>query len=129
MPMDFFNLNNIKQFIKYGIVGAGGTLAHYAFLIVLVNLCHANASLSALFGAFLGAVINYILNYKFTFLSGKKHVVALPQFIIVASISMILSAWVVKFMTTYELHYLIGQIAATALLLPIGFVVNKKVVF
>lgn len=129
MPVDFFNLNNIKQFIKYGIVGAGGTLAHYIFLVVLVNLYHANASLSALFGAFLGAIINYVLNYKFTFLSAKKHTVALPQFIIIASLSMILSAWIVKYITSCELHYLLGQIAATALLLPIGFIINKKVVF
>ena len=129
MLTNVLNIENIKQFSKYGLVGAGGTLAHYTFLIILVNFADINASISAFLGAFVGALVNYALNYKYTFLSVKKHKVALPQFITVACLSMFLSAWIVQSITMYGYHYLIGQIIATALLLPIGFVINKKMVF
>lgn len=123
------NSNSIC-FIKYSFVGACGTLAHYIWLISFSNLYTGiNPAYFAFSGAFIGAVVNYGLNYRFTFLSAKKHVLAFPQFVALAGFSMLASSIIVRTAVGLDLHYLIGQLCATALCMPLGFIISKKVVF
>lgn len=121
---------NFVQFVKYGLVGAGGTLAHYLWLIFFSTVCtNVNPAYFAFSGAFIGAIINYSLNYRFTFLSAKKHVRAFPQFVTLAVFSMLASSIIVQMAVNLGIHYVIGQLTATALCVPVGFIISKKVVF
>lgn len=120
----------IKQFIKYGFVGACGTCAHYCWLIALSFLCpKINPAYFAFSGALLGAIINYLLNYHYTFTSSKKHFMAFPQFAMLAVFNMLASFLIVQAFTAFNLHFLPGQIIATMLCVPFGFIISKKVVF
>lgn len=121
---------DIKQFLKYGLVGACGTLTHYVWLISLSMLyAGINPAYFAFSGAFIGAVVNYSLNYRFTFLSVKKHAFAFPQFVALAGFNMLASSLIVQTAVSLGVHYIIGQLTATALCLPVGFIISKKVVF
>lgn len=123
------NLNCIC-FIKYGFVGACATLIHYIWLISFSNLYTGiNPAYFAFSGAFIGAAVNYSLNYRFTFLSAKKHVLAFPQFVALAAFSMLASSIIVRMAVSLELHYILGQLCATALCMPLGFIISKKVVY
>lgn len=118
------------QFVKYGLVGACGTMAHYLWLISLSTVyANVNPAYFAFSGAFIGAVVNYSLNYRFTFLSSKKHTLAFPQFVVLAGFSMLASSLIVQTAITFGIHYIIGQLTATALCVPVGFIISKKVVF
>ena len=121
---------SFMQFIKYGMVGVCGTTTHYLWLIILSWLfTNTNPAYFAFSGAFLGAVVNYCLNYRFTFLSVKKHSLAFPQFVILACFSMLASFLIVKTAVSLDIHHIFGQLAATALCVPVGFIISKKVVF
>lgn len=121
---------NLVRFLKYGFVGACGTLVHYIWLISFSNIyTDINPAYFAFSGAFIGAVVNYSLNYRFTFLSVKKHTLAFPQFVALAAFSMLASSIIVQTAVSLNIHYLIGQLSASALCYPIGFIISKKVVF
>lgn len=120
----------MEQFIKYGSVGFLGTLIHYSWLIALSqNFPAISPAYFAFSGAFMGAVVNYILNYHYTFFCVKKHVWAFPQFVFLTVFSMLASTLIVQTALNFNLHYIVGQILATAICFPIGFIINKKVVF
>lgn len=121
---------NFVQFLKYGLVGTCGTITHYLWLISLSTIfTNVNPAYFAFSGAFIGAIVNYVLNYRFTFLSDKKHILAFPQFVVLAGFSMLASSIIVQTAINLDIHYLIGQLTATALCVPVGFIINKKVVF
>lgn len=121
---------NLFQFIKYGLVGACGTLVHYTCLISLSSaFSNINPAYFAFLGAFLGAVVNYMLNYRYTFFSAKKHSLAFPQFVVLAIFSMLTSSIIVQTAVNTGIHYFTGQLTATILCIPVGFIISKKVVF
>lgn len=123
-------MQNLWQFIKYGLVGVCGTLAHYTWLFSLSTLyANINPAYFAFSGAFLGAVVNYTLNYRYTFLSAKKHAMAFPQFVTLAGLNMLVSSFVVQFAVNTGINYMAGQLLATAMCVPLGFIISKKVVF
>lgn len=123
-------LFNLSQVIKYGFAGACGTLMHYGWLLTMSRFfTEISPAYFAFSGALLGAGINYLLNYNFTFLSRKKHVAALPLFMTLAILNMLASACIVQTAVNFQIHYFVGQLIATAMCVPIGFIISKKVVF
>jgi putative flippase GtrA len=116
--------------VHYAGAGAIGTLAHYMTLALLVELMSASPVLGTVVGAAVGALINYFLNYHFTFTSYASHRRTLPRFLVVAGLGMAINAggmWVgTKWL---GINYLITQIGCTALVLAIGFILNKMWTF
>ena len=110
----------------FTLVGAFGTLAHYVLLVILVELLEIDAVIASMAGALLGATINYVLNYRFTFNSRTRHRIALPRFLAVASVGFLINTslmWVAVSLT--NLHYIIGQILTTSLVLLWNFIGNR----
>ena len=115
-----------RQFSLFTLVGALGTLAHYLLLVILVELVGINAVIASTAGALLGAIINYVLNYRFTFNSRTSHRIALPKFLAVATGGFLINAllmWVAVDLT--KLHYILGQVITTSLVLLWNFIVNR----
>lgn len=114
------------QFMQFAGVGVVGTAAHYALLILLVETIAANEVAGSTAGATLGALVNYVLNRRYTFESKKRHREALTKFLIVATLGLLLNACfmfvLVELMT---LHYLLGQVISTMLILMWNFIGNK----
>jgi putative flippase GtrA len=118
------------QFVRYGGAGAIGTAAHFAVLAALVQLAGASPVGASTVGAIVGAIINYALNYRFTFASRRAHHVALPRFLAIAAMGIVLNAAVLSAALAFvRPHYLIAQVAATGAVLVAGFFANRKWTF
>ncbi|ATE58583.1 GtrA family protein [Thauera sinica] len=108
----------LRRFIRFAAVGAVGTLAHYALLLVLVEGSGASPLAGATAGFVLGAVVNYTLARLLVFDSDRAHAEALPRFFVVAAMGL---GWTALLMTLFVdfagLHYLAAQVVTTALLL------------
>ena len=116
----------IQQFLRFAGVGVIGTTGHYAVLIILVELFDYNPVFGSFLGFLTGALINYFLNRRYTFASNSRHAVALPKFILVAVVGMIINIMVMSALVeTFDLQYLLAQVVATALVLIWNFSVNK----
>ncbi len=119
------------RLIKYAVVGATGTIAHYGVLIGTVELHLLASPVSATFvGAVVGAVVNYFLNYRFTFQSQDSHLSTLPKFIIIAGSGVALNSVLMAILTSFNnWFYIANQLIATAMTLLFTFAVNSAWTF
>jgi putative flippase GtrA len=125
LPLNFYG-----AFIRYAGVGLIGTAAHYAVLLVLVNLANTAPVLASTIGAVVGACVNYVLNYRFTFASRRDHVVAMPRFFAVAGLGIVVNAAVMALALALGVRsYILAQILATAAVLIVGYLANRKWTF
>ena len=116
----------LTRLIRFALVGAVGTGAHYAVLTVLVELFHVPILAATTAGFTVGALVNYTLNRRFTFASDAKHSVALPKFLVVAALGAACNALVVAWLLQQtDLHYLVVQLFATSVVLLWNFAANS----
>ncbi len=109
---------NVHRFLRFAAVGAVGTLAHYALLLVMVEGFGARPLVGAAAGFVLGAVVNYALSRLLVFDSDRRHVEALPRFLAVAAMGLGWTALLMGlFVDLLGLHYMVAQIVTTGLLL------------
>ncbi|WP_437937121.1 GtrA family protein [Sorangium sp. So ce341] len=113
-------------FLRYVGAGGVGTLCHYAVLMLSVELFGASPALSTVLGALVGAFVNYQLNYHLTFVSVAPHRSTLRAFLVVACLTTALSGLGMSYLVSQRgVHYLLAQIACTAVVLIVGYVLNK----
>ncbi|WP_159907790.1 GtrA family protein [Caballeronia humi] len=116
----------IRRFVAYGSVGATGTLAQYALLVVLVRYFAIPAPLASMLGAVLGACVNYVLNHRFTFGRTASHRQALPRFLTVAGLGIVVNGTAMIVLVDHAgMNYLLAQVCVTALVLLLTFVLNS----
>lgn len=109
---------HLQRFLRFAMVGALGTGAHYALLLGLVEGGGVDPVIGSVAGFVLGALVNYGLNRRLVFESERAHVEALPRFFAVAGLGLVWNALLMRlFVHTLGLHYLPAQIVTTALLL------------
>lgn len=118
-----------RQFGKFSAVGAFGTICHYLLLILMVSGFNMSPSVSAACGASLGAFVNYWLNKSITFRSQRRHCEALPRFMLLAVLGILLNASIVAWLTSLAIFYLIAQIVATGFILMLNFIFSRYWVF
>ena len=114
------------QFIQFASVGAVGTMAHYGLLVLLVEMLGVNSVAASTAGATLGALVNYVLNRRYTFRSEKRHREALTKFLVIAASGLALNAsFMLIFVETLGLYYLVAQVLSTGLVLVWNFIGNR----
>jgi putative flippase GtrA len=119
-----------RQFLRYGIAGAAGTALQYAVLVSLVQCTQTPAVAASTAGAVAGALVNYLLNHRWAFVSTRSHDHALPRFATVALAGIALNAIVMA--TMFKLvgvHYVLAQLAATSVVMVVGFLANRAWTF
>jgi putative flippase GtrA len=118
-------------FARYTLAGGAATAAHYALLVALVEGLRMDAASAAALGALAGAVVAYAANRRFTFTRSRAgHRRALPRFLLVAAMTMALSASIVRLGTVaWGLHYLLAQALATGVGLVLGYGLNRHWTF
>jgi putative flippase GtrA len=108
----------LHRFLRFAMVGAVGTVAHYALLLALVEGAGTDPILGSVAGFVLGALVNYTMNRTLVFRSERAHTEALPRFFTVAGIGLAWNALLMYLLAELlGLHYLLAQILTTALLL------------
>ena len=116
----------LRQFIAFTGVGAIGTTGHYLVLISLVALFQLPPTVATSIGFVVGALINYQLNYRYTFKSVVPHRVALPKFLLIATLGAAINLLIVYWGThLFSIHYLVIQLVATTTVLLWNFFINR----
>jgi putative flippase GtrA len=122
-------LKSNLQFFRFVSVGAFGTALHYAVLVFFVSLLNCDPAVGAMAGAACGAAFNYLLNRCFTFRSDRPHTEALPRFVLLAGIGVLLNGVIVKGLTMVTVNYLASQVAATLTIFILNFFLSKLWIF
>lgn len=116
----------LRQFFGFAGIGAVGTTGHYFTLIGLVHIAGMGPLSASALGFTVGALINYMLSYKYLFRSQKRHRESMLKFFVVALAGLGLNSVAVKLgIDAAHLHYLVAQLAATAIVLVWNFSINK----
>lgn len=114
----------LLRFVTYAMVGAVGTLAQYAILVVSVSMHSLTPVIASVIGAVVGAIINYILNARITFRS-NAHSSALPKFAITALLGAAVNGLLMVILIDFfVLYYLFAQIISTVIVLVLTYAIN-----
>lgn len=117
-------------FVRYTIVGAAATGAHYAVLVMLVEVLRRPPARASALGALCGAAVAYVVNSRFTFSSNAPHRRALPRFLMIAALGAALNGllvWVGTSVTGW--HYLVTQAVVTVAVLILTYGLNQAWTF
>ena len=114
-----------RQFLAFAAVGAVGTAAQYVVLVALVHGLGIDPVAASASGFVVGAFVNYALNYRITFRSSKRHREAITKFFSVALVGICLNTLVMRLAVFGGLHYLLGQVVATGIVLFSNFLGNR----
>jgi putative flippase GtrA len=118
------------KFLRYSFVGAVGTAAHYALLVVLVQAGLAGPVLASTVGAVAGAIVNYLLNRSYTFASRRRHRESAPRFMAIAAAGTAINAALLATLVDGAgIHYLAAQVVATLAVLGFTYVANRAWTF
>lgn len=119
----------MPRLARYALVGAVATAAHYAFLIAAVEMLRWAAWLAAGAGAVVGAQVAYLGNRGYTFEHRGAVTSSWWRFQATAVLGALANMAIVALATRVELHYLVGQVIATVLVMLGTFAVNARWTF
>lgn len=115
----------MRQFLRYGAVGAVATAVHYLLLVACVEAGGWPAWLASGFGAVAGAQVAYLGNRWFTFAHRGAASASWPRFQATALMGALLGMAVVAIGVWLGLYYLLAQMLATVLGLVLTFWINR----
>jgi putative flippase GtrA len=117
----------VPKFSRFVLVGGLCTAAQWLVLILLTQILKLDPTVASTIGFLFSAVINYPLNYSFTFLSATPHRQALPRFLLIMTVGLVLNAAVTFVGTTVcGVYYLIAQAMATGVTLIWNFSAHHR---
>jgi len=123
-------MNILGQFIRFAGIGGVCTALQYLILVLIVTLLDIHPVTASTAGYILSALLNYWLNRVYTFRSEAAHLHALPRFFAIVLVGLFLNAAVLGFMVSVlNMHYIPGQIIATAVTLFWNFIANRAWTF
>lgn len=118
------------QFIKFGTVGVFSVTLHYTILIVLAEAAEINPVVASSIGYIISAVFNYLLNHRFTFTSEERHLDAVPKFLVVMGLGLVINSTIMYLLVEMgDMHYQLAQFIAIVVVLFWHFVANRAWTF
>ena len=115
----------VRQFVSFCVLGTVGTLAHYIVLVLGVELGGGPVVFSTL-GFIAGGLVNHALSYYYIFRSYSAHPYTITKFFTVAIFGLGLNTIVFSYaIYALRLHYLVGQVLATGIVVIWNFVGNR----
>jgi putative flippase GtrA len=118
-----------RRFLAYLAVGALATSVHYALLIAAVEWGRWPAWLASGAAAVIGAQLGYFGNRSVTFSHQGPVAQSWRRFQITALFGAGISMLVVALAVHWGLHYLLGQLLATALAVLLTYAINRRWTF
>ena len=116
----------MRQFVKFGIVGASGTVVNFVIAHVLQRSTGLSWFADFAIGFMCGGISNYILNRIWTFKSNRNPVVEGMQFLTVSLIALLLGKVIFMIADHYEFrHFTTTWFIATVGGIFINFFLNK----
>jgi len=127
---DSFSKQVLTQFGRFALVGILATLTHLGTLTFLVEVLHCHVLPASTTGFALAVIVSYILNSHWTFKTFRSHRRHLPRYVLVCIIGFMVNTAVIL-ITVVLLHwwYVVGQLAALAIVPFSNFILNRYWVF
>ena len=122
-----FDAPMLRQFIKYGIVGASNTVLTFVIYTVLVEALGVQYVIALLAGYLAGSLNSYLLNRHWTFRAGHlAHASVGPRFAVVQIVAIgVNTALLVLFVDDLHVHKILAQAILTVPVLAVTFFVNR----
>ncbi|MBU6258875.1 MAG: GtrA family protein [Burkholderiales bacterium] len=115
--------------LRYGTVGFVATAAHWALLVLLVELGGVRAWIGSGAGALLGAQVAFFGNRRYTFGHAGAWRPAWWRFMGTAALGAAVGMGVVAAGVAFGLYYLLAQALATGLVMLLTFAINRHWTF
>jgi putative flippase GtrA len=116
----------MRQFVRFAMLGAVGTAAHYAVLVAFVRLLRGDPLVGSVAGCLTGMLVNYFLARRYAFRSRVPHRRALWRFALIAGVGLLLNTSLMWLLVRAAgLHYLVAQVLATGTVVVWNFVPNR----
>lgn len=118
------------RFLQYSMAGLFGTATHWILFSLLIRYNKEQVVSASAMGFICGAAVNYFLNYYVTFHSNKKHSESACKFGVVALLLFGVNVSLMYLFINFSLvPPLPSQILSSAVVLPIGYILNKHLTF
>lgn len=115
--------------LRFLAVGGASTALHYSVLVLAVEALGWDAVTATAVGFIAGAALNYAFNRRLSFASRRRHREALPRFLAMVGLGTLLNSALLQATLLAGLHYLPGQVLATAVVLVYNYLVLRYWVF
>ena len=116
----------VRQFVKFGIVGASGMLVNFLVAHVLEKTTALSWFADFAIGFMVGGVSNYALNRVWTFGSQRHPLVEGLQFLTVSAVALLLGRVVFAVADRFGFHHFTSVwLAATLAGIFVNFFLNK----
>jgi putative flippase GtrA len=112
------------------LVGGFATGLQFAIMATLIKWLSVAPVLSSTVGFLVSSAVNYLLNRTLTFSSSRKHVEAMPRFLVVASGGLAINAaamWLL--VEVWRTSPFVAQIPATLTVLAWNFAMHRAWTF
>jgi len=124
--MRALNRRGVRQFVKFGLVGASGTVVNFVVAHVLEKTTALPWFADFAIGFMLGGVSNYALNRVWTFGSRRNPMLEGLQFLVVSAIALLAGGLVFALaQRTGFHHFTMTWFVATLSGIFINFFLNK----
>ena len=111
--------------LRYGLVGALATSAHWVLLVLLVEQAGVPPWLASGAGAVLGAQVAFVGNRRYTFGHAGAAWTAWWRFMGTAAAGAVIGMAIVAAGVALGVHYLLAQAVATLTVMLLTFAVNR----
>lgn len=117
----------INQILKFGVVGASAFIIDYSILYFLTEYLGVYYLLSSIISFIASLIFNYILSIKWVFDVNKKQTIKdVIIFIVLSAFGLLINTFVMWLsVDVLKIHYMVGKIVATFIVMIWNFVTRK----
>ena len=117
----------ISQFFKFGVVGVIAFIVDYLSLYLLTEFLNVNYLISSIISFLLSIIVNYILSIKWVFdIKKKQSFKDVIIFTLLSTIGLLINLLVMYLsVEVFKIHYMIGKLIATFIVMIWNFVTRK----
>lgn len=117
----------ISQFFKFGVVGVIAFIVDYLSLYLLTEFLNVYYLISSIISFLLSIIVNYILSIKWVFdIKKKQSFKDVIIFTLLSAIGLLINLLVMYLsVEVFKIHYMIGKLMATFIVMIWNFVTRK----
>ena len=117
----------ISQFFKFGVVGVIAFIVDYLSLYLLTEFLNVYYLISSIISFLLSIIVNYILSIKWVFdIKKKQSFKDVIIFKLLSAIGLLINLLVMYLsVEVLKIHYMIGKLIATFIVMIWNFVTRK----
>ena len=117
----------ISQFFKFGVVGVIAFIVDYLSLYLLTEFLNVYYLISSIISFLLSIIVNYLLSIKWVFdIKKKQSFKDVIVFTLLSAIGLLINLLVMYLsVEVFKIHYMIGKLIATFIVMIWNFVTRK----